>query len=96
VLGKLRSKSSNDQIQSLLSEVRTIIPDSPEAEQDNVMRDILVQCVLMLGSKSFSHVLNVIERSVLIVWTAVCCRVERAECSMLNILQMFGCLLKRV
>ena len=67
VLGKLRSKSTNDQIQSLLSEVRTIIPDSSEAEQDNVMRDILVQCVLMLGSKSFSHVLNVIERSVRIV-----------------------------
>ncbi|CAG8494316.1 1118_t:CDS:10 [Paraglomus occultum] len=86
VLGKLRSKSSNDQIQSILAEVRTIIPDSSEDEQEDVMRDILVQCVLMLGSKSFSHVLNVIERSVPAMWTVVCYfRVERTEFSTLGI-----------
>ncbi|RUP49695.1 hypothetical protein BC936DRAFT_141787 [Jimgerdemannia flammicorona] len=31
-------------------------------EQEDTAREVLVQCVLLLGSKSFSHVLNVVER----------------------------------
>lgn len=34
----------------------------PADEQEKLARELLVQCVLLLGSKSFSHVLNVVER----------------------------------
>eukprot|EP00842_Homolaphlyctis_polyrhiza_P003640 jgi/Hompol1/4277/HPOL_003575-RA len=39
------------------------VPESPQ----NIVREALIQCVMLQGSKSFSHVLNVIERYITIL-----------------------------
>ncbi|CAG8539323.1 2155_t:CDS:10, partial [Scutellospora calospora] len=62
LISKLRSKNPNSDIQAHLDEVGKSFPDLPAKEKEQTIRDLFVQCVLMLGSKSFSHVLNVIER----------------------------------
>ncbi|CAG8708462.1 9313_t:CDS:10, partial [Cetraspora pellucida] len=67
LISKLRNKSSNSEIQAHLEEVGKSFPDLPAKEKEQAIRDLFVQCVLMLGSKSFSHVLNVIERYLLIL-----------------------------
>ncbi|CAG8720387.1 3359_t:CDS:10, partial [Cetraspora pellucida] len=67
LISKLRNKSSNSEIQAHLEEVGKNFPDLPAKEKEQAIRDLFVQCVLMLGSKSFSHVLNVIERYLLIL-----------------------------
>ncbi|KAF0552907.1 ARM repeat-containing protein [Gigaspora margarita] len=67
LISKLRNKSPNSEIQAHLEEVGKSFPDLPAKEKEQTIRDLFVQCVLMLGSKSFSHVLNVIERYLLIL-----------------------------
>ncbi|CAG8674702.1 15290_t:CDS:2, partial [Acaulospora morrowiae] len=62
LISKLRTKSPNSEIQSILDEVGKNFPEMPQLEREHSIRDLFTQCVLMLGSKSFSHVLNVIER----------------------------------
>ncbi|RHZ60069.1 hypothetical protein Glove_359g15 [Diversispora epigaea] len=62
LINKLRAKSPNNEIKSILEEVGKNFPEMPQLEQEQTIRDLFIQCVLMLGSKSFSHVLNVIER----------------------------------
>ncbi|CAG8593221.1 11794_t:CDS:10 [Ambispora gerdemannii] len=62
LLAQLRSKSTVDQIQATLEQARAFYPESSSSEQDDAIRDLFLQCVLLVGSKSFSHVLNVIER----------------------------------
>ncbi|CAG8487792.1 2780_t:CDS:10, partial [Acaulospora morrowiae] len=62
MISKLRTKSPNSEIQSVLDEVGKNFPEMPQLEREHSIRDLFTQCVLMLGSKSFSHVLNVIER----------------------------------
>lgn len=59
LLGKIRKRASNEDVQAYFKEIVTALPPK---EQDQTIRDIFVQCVLMQGCKSFSHVLNVIER----------------------------------
>nr|CAG8621849.1 4413_t:CDS:2 [Entrophospora candida] len=61
LISKLRTKSSNSEVLNFLEELHKDFP-SLELDQDTKIRDLFIQCVLMLGSKSFSHVLNVIER----------------------------------
>ncbi|CAG8808138.1 19799_t:CDS:10, partial [Gigaspora margarita] len=58
LISKLRNKSPNSEIQAHLEEVGKSFPDLPAKEKEQTIRDLFVQCVLMLGSKSFSHVLN--------------------------------------
>ncbi|KAG9298758.1 hypothetical protein G9A89_012826 [Geosiphon pyriformis] len=62
LVSQLRSKRPNDQILTTLQQARPFYPEISVAEQDEIIRDLFLQCVLMVGSKSFSHVLNVIER----------------------------------
>ena len=62
LLGKIRKRASNEDIQTYFKEMITILPAMPAKEQEQTIRDVFVQCVLMQGCKSFSHVLNVIER----------------------------------
>jgi hypothetical protein len=62
LLGKIRKRASNEDIQTYFKEMVTILPAMPAREQEQTIREIFVQCVLMQGCKSFSHVLNVIER----------------------------------
>lgn len=66
LLGMLRQKKDTEDLNGVLAEVRNreIENGSTKEYADEVARDIFVQSVLLLGAKSFSHVLNVIERYV--------------------------------
>ncbi|RIA87394.1 MIF4G like-domain-containing protein [Glomus cerebriforme] len=59
LLGKIRKRASNEEVQAYFKEIVAVLPSK---EQDQTIRDVFIQCVLMQGCKSFSHVLNVIER----------------------------------
>ncbi|KAK9767555.1 Nuclear cap-binding protein subunit 1 [Basidiobolus ranarum] len=60
---KIRAKASSDDIQEILN---AYVPmngaELDEKATTSLKFDIVMQCVLMVGSKSFSHSLNVIER----------------------------------
>lgn len=77
LLSLLKSKQSPDEIHSALREIREHADgpmsdyDSKETPGTRLARDALIQCLLQLGSKSFSHVLNVVERY-LSVLQAIC------------------------
>lgn len=64
VIESLRTKKTADEVRTILDkykeEVRTTGVD--EQEQNQRVREMFVQCLLLVGSKSFSHILNVIER----------------------------------
>jgi nuclear cap-binding protein subunit 1 len=74
----LRLKQPLKELQSVLKDVAaygaTLGMDTAESEQTPGMalaRDIAVQCILFIGSKSFSHMLNIMERQMaLLKWLA--------------------------
>jgi len=64
LLGMLRQKKDTEELNAVLAELRTKAIDSgsTKEEADEIARNVFTQSVLLLGAKSFSHVLNVIER----------------------------------
>ncbi|KAF9366670.1 Component of the cap-binding complex (CBC) [Mortierella sp. NVP85] len=64
VLNSLRAKHSIEQIEQTLESIKNAprLESLTPAEREDFIRELFTECVLMLGSKSFSHVLNVIER----------------------------------
>ncbi|KAG2188611.1 hypothetical protein INT44_001366, partial [Umbelopsis vinacea] len=64
LLGKLKMKQDADALNDTLAEIRKQEIDNgmTQEQADETAREIFTQAVLLLGSKSFSHVLNVIER----------------------------------
>ncbi|CAG8672192.1 12031_t:CDS:2, partial [Funneliformis caledonium] len=60
LLGKIRKRASTEDVQTYFKEM--LSPELSAEDKEQTMRDIFIQCVLMQGCKSFSHVLNVIER----------------------------------
>jgi nuclear cap-binding protein subunit 1 len=66
LLGKLKMKQDTEALNSTLAEIRQRELDNgaDQDKADEAAREIFTQAVLLLGSKSFSHVLNVIERYV--------------------------------
>ncbi|KAJ8664019.1 hypothetical protein O0I10_000297 [Lichtheimia ornata] len=61
VISTLRAKKSTDDVQALLDRIKE--QHSTDAqEQERFMQELFTQCMLFVGSKSFSHVLNVVER----------------------------------
>lgn len=65
ILQLMRTKSSVDEIRKELDGFRDILISEQgmmeEAAKD-LERDIALQCLLVVGSRSFSHFLNVLER----------------------------------
>lgn len=64
VLNSLRAKNSIEMIEQTLESMKNAprLEDLTPTQRDDFIRELFTECVLMLGSKSFSHVLNVIER----------------------------------
>ncbi|KAG0299447.1 Component of the cap-binding complex (CBC) [Dissophora globulifera] len=64
VLNSLRAKNSIEQIEQTLDSMKNAprLESMTPQEREDFIRELFTECVLMLGSKSFSHVLNVIER----------------------------------
>ncbi|KAG0005208.1 Component of the cap-binding complex (CBC) [Modicella reniformis] len=64
VLNALRAKHSIEQIEQTLESIKNAprLESLTPSEREDFIRELFTECVLMLGSKSFSHVLNVIER----------------------------------
>jgi nuclear cap-binding protein subunit 1 len=69
LLESMRLKQSFEEIQPLVDEIvaygasKGMTGFDPNEEKGvSLARDIIVQCVLFMGCKSFSHVLNAIER----------------------------------
>ncbi|KAF9903314.1 Nuclear cap-binding protein subunit 1 [Lobosporangium transversale] len=64
VLNSLRAKNSIEQIEQTLESMKNAprLESLTMTEREDFIRELFTECVLMLGSKSFSHVLNVIER----------------------------------
>ncbi|KAG0223717.1 armadillo-type protein [Mortierella sp. GBAus27b] len=64
VLNSLRAKHSIEQIDQTLESIKNAprLESLTPSEREDFIRELFTECVLMLGSKSFSHVLNVIER----------------------------------
>ncbi|KAN0097847.1 MIF4G like domain containing protein [Tylopilus felleus] len=68
ILGLLRGRSRPEEVISYLDTLRTSLESSissaphPHASIDALIRSIAVQCLLSIGSRSFSHLLNAIER----------------------------------
>ncbi|KAF8922856.1 Component of the cap-binding complex (CBC), partial [Dissophora ornata] len=69
VLNSLRAKNSIEQIEQTLDSMKNAprLESLTPLERDDFIRELFTECVLMLGSKSFSHVLNVIERYLMIL-----------------------------
>lgn len=63
VIGTLRAKKSTDDVQALLDRIKEQHSNDVQ-EQERFMQELFTQCMLFVGSKSFSHVLNVVERLV--------------------------------
>lgn len=59
----LRSRGDEAAVLEAAGDITNALPDLTEAQQQDITRDVVTQCMLMLGSKSFSHVLNIIERN---------------------------------
>ncbi|KAF9426538.1 Component of the cap-binding complex (CBC) [Podila epigama] len=64
VLNSLRAKNSIEQIEQTLESMKNAprLEGLTPTQREDFIRELFIECVLMLGSKSFSHVLNVIER----------------------------------
>ncbi|KAI8083062.1 armadillo-type protein [Halteromyces radiatus] len=61
VVEALRSKKSVEEVRELLENIKRELGDDDVA-QSLAIQDLFIQCLLLVGSKSFSHVLNVVER----------------------------------
>ena len=65
VIDSIRTKKSVEELRDLLSRYKEELASSgvsSEVEQQSVIRELFTQCLLLVGPKSFSHVLNVVER----------------------------------
>jgi nuclear cap-binding protein subunit 1 len=60
-INRLRSKATTDEIKSFIADFRSSL-QIPESEADDITLDLAAQCILLIGSRSFSHFLNVQER----------------------------------
>lgn len=74
ILGLMRSKATSAEIKELLEKMKADfvageIGDEPIDEEaaERRARDLLFQCILVIGSRSFSHFLNVLERYIVIL-----------------------------
>lgn len=74
VLSLMRSKATSGEIKELLEKLKADfvageVGDEPIDEEaaERRSRDILFQCILVVGSRSFSHYLNVLERYIVIL-----------------------------
>ncbi|KAI8145645.1 armadillo-type protein [Fennellomyces sp. T-0311] len=64
VINSLKAKKSADDVQAILQRFKEEqgTQGADEQEQFRQMRELFLQSMLLVGSKSFSHVLNVVER----------------------------------
>ncbi|KAG0747196.1 hypothetical protein G6F57_006109 [Rhizopus arrhizus] len=64
IIDSLRTKKSVEEIRDLLAKYKDELASQGvnEGEQQSLVRELFIQCLLLVGSKSFSHVLNVVER----------------------------------
>lgn len=64
IIESLRTKKSVDEVREQLAGFKDELAaqGKNELEQTQQVREMFVQCLLLVGSKSFSHILNVIER----------------------------------
>lgn len=60
VVEALRSKKGVDDVRELLDDIKKEVDG--QGYDDSAIQDLFVQCLLLVGCKSFSHVLNVVER----------------------------------
>jgi nuclear cap-binding protein subunit 1 len=60
----LRTKKSVEEVRDLLAKFKDeqAAQGADEQKQQSIVREMFVQCLLLVGSKSFSHILNVVER----------------------------------
>lgn len=66
VTDRLKAKKSTDDIQVVLDKFKDERAKQglDENTQETMVRELFLQCLLLVGSKSFSHILNVVERYV--------------------------------
>jgi nuclear cap-binding protein subunit 1 len=64
IIESLRTKKSVEEVRDILATYKKELESQgqTEAEQTQHVRQMFVQCLLLVGSKSFSHILNVVER----------------------------------
>ncbi|OBZ91140.1 Nuclear cap-binding protein subunit 1 [Choanephora cucurbitarum] len=62
LIENLRTKKTTDEIRAILDGYKEELVDEDDAGQQQKVRFMFVQCLLLVGSKSFSHILNVVER----------------------------------
>ncbi|KAI8070881.1 armadillo-type protein [Gongronella butleri] len=64
VIQALKEKQTPEQIQQALDAIKQDLAAKgyDEEKQQSALQDLFIQCLLLVGCKSFSHVLNVIER----------------------------------
>lgn len=71
----MRAKGSVPEVEAELESFKTSLQAEQgvgETEAASVMRDMAIQTILSIGSMSFSHFLNVLERYFLSLYFAVC------------------------
>jgi len=61
IIGLLRGRSKADEVIAHLDSLKNSMDDS-SGYPDSVVRSLATQCLLSIGSRSFSHLLNAIER----------------------------------
>lgn len=64
IIDSLRTKKSVEEVRDLLSKNKedAATEGKTEIEQQSYVRELFIQSLLLVGSKSFSHILNVVER----------------------------------
>ncbi|KAA1465941.1 hypothetical protein DENSPDRAFT_830650 [Dentipellis sp. KUC8613] len=69
VLGQLRGRAKSEDVIALLDSLKNTLADTTEGDinVDAVIRSITVQALLHIGSRSFSHFLNAIERYIVLL-----------------------------
>ncbi|KAI9279792.1 MIF4G like-domain-containing protein [Sporodiniella umbellata] len=64
IIDSLRTKKNVEEVREMLSKYKdeAASEGKGEVEQQSYIRELFVQSLLLVGSKSFSHILNVVER----------------------------------
>ncbi|KAI8994905.1 armadillo-type protein [Pilobolus umbonatus] len=64
IVEAIRTKKSIEELKDMLSKYKEeqAAQGADEQQQQMLVREMFVQCLLLVGSKSFSHILNVVER----------------------------------
>jgi nuclear cap-binding protein subunit 1 len=64
IIESLRTKKTVDEVRAILDKYKNELQSQglDEQQQTILVRQMFVQCLLLVGSKSFSHILNVVER----------------------------------